>query len=113
MTASKTIKFTSIFEKVNSFKFKKLAPAIAGTERKNEILAESYRSKLSNLPAVITIPALLTPGINASTWKMPIASIALKFKSVSIFFLTENLSAIYKKIAKITVVHAIISMLLK
>ena len=28
------IKFTSIFEKVNSFKFKKLAPAIAGTERK-------------------------------------------------------------------------------
>ena len=67
MTASKTIKFTSIFEKVNSFKFKKLAPAIAGTERKNEILAESYRSKLRNLPAVITIPALLTPGINAST----------------------------------------------
>ena len=67
MTASKTTKFTSIFEKVNSFKFKKLAPAIAGTERKNEILAESYRSKLRNLPAVITIPALLTPGINAST----------------------------------------------
>ena len=62
-----TIKFTSIFEKVNSFKFKKLAPAIAGTERKNEIFAESYRSKLRNLPAVITIPALLTPGINAST----------------------------------------------
>ena len=67
MIASKTIKFISIFEKVNSFKFKKLAPAIAGTERKNEILAESYRSKLSNLPAVITIPALLTPGISAST----------------------------------------------
>ena len=41
MTASKTIKFTSIFEKVNSFKFKKLAPAIAGTERKNEMLVES------------------------------------------------------------------------
>ena len=33
ITASKTIKFTSIFEKVNSFKLKKLAPAIAGTDR--------------------------------------------------------------------------------
>ena len=30
---SKTKKFSSIFEKVNSFKFKKVAPAIAGTDR--------------------------------------------------------------------------------
>ena len=66
MTVRKSLKFPSTCEKVNSFKFKKLAPEIAGTDKKNEILAESYRSKLSNLPAVITIPALLTPGINAS-----------------------------------------------
>ena len=67
MTASKTIKFTSIFEKVNSFKFKKLAPAIAGTERKNEILAESNLLNPKSLPEVIVIPDLLTPGIKAST----------------------------------------------
>ena len=30
---TKTKKFSSIFEKVNSFKFKKVAPAIAGTDR--------------------------------------------------------------------------------
>ena len=33
ITESKIMKFTSIFEKVSSFKFKKLAPAIAGTDK--------------------------------------------------------------------------------
>ena len=38
---TKTKKFSSIFEKVNSFKFKNVAPVIAGTDKKNEIFVES------------------------------------------------------------------------
>ena len=49
-----------------------LAPNNAGTDSKNEILLASYLSNFKNLPAVIAIPALLTPGINANTWKKPI-----------------------------------------
>ena len=44
-----------------------VAPNKAGMERKKEILLESYLLNPKNLPAVITIPALLTPGINANT----------------------------------------------
>ena len=47
------------------------APKV-GIESKNEILAESYLLKLSNLAAVIDIPDLLTPGIRESIWKRPI-----------------------------------------
>ena len=37
-----------------------------GIESKKEIFPESTLLKLNNLAAVIVIPALLTPGINAS-----------------------------------------------
>ena len=37
----------------------------AGIDNKNEILLESTLLKFKNLAAVIVIPALLTPGINA------------------------------------------------
>ena len=42
-----------------------LAPASAGIANKKEILLESTRLNLKNLAAVIVMPALLTPGINA------------------------------------------------
>ena len=48
------------------FNPRKLAPAKAGIESKNEILPESTLLNFKNLAAVIVIPALLTPGINAS-----------------------------------------------
>jgi len=44
-----------------------LAANKVGIDKKNEILAESNRLKPNNLPEVIVIPALLTPGINANT----------------------------------------------
>ena len=40
---------------------------ISVIERKNEIFKALYLSKPKNLPAVIVIPDLLTPGINAKT----------------------------------------------
>ncbi len=40
--------------------------AEAGIESKNEILPESTLLNFKNLAAVIVMPALLTPGINAS-----------------------------------------------
>jgi len=45
---------------------KRLAAVKAGIDKKNEILAESNLSNPSNLPEVIVIPALLTPGIKES-----------------------------------------------
>tara|TARA_B100000900_G_C20235580_1_gene575707 strand:+ start:387 stop:620 length:234 start_codon:yes stop_codon:yes gene_type:complete len=42
------------------------APRV-GIDSKKEIFAASYLSNLSNLPAVIVIPDLLTPGINDRT----------------------------------------------
>jgi hypothetical protein len=44
---------------------RKLAPAKAGIDNKNEILLESTLLNFKNLAAVIVIPALLTPGIKA------------------------------------------------
>ena len=61
-----TNKFISIDSFGISFKPRKLAPAKAGIESKKEIFPESTLLKLNNLAAVIVIPALLTPGINAS-----------------------------------------------
>ena len=49
-----------------SFKIKTLAPARAGIDKKNDILAASILLKFVNLLAVITIPDLLTPGIKDS-----------------------------------------------
>ena len=58
-----------------SFNWSTLAPAIAGIARKKEILLESNLLNLKILAAVMTIPALLTPGIKASIWNSPINKI--------------------------------------
>ena len=52
----------------------------AGTESKKEILAASYLVKLRNLPAVIVIPDLLTPGTNDNIWNRPIIIALLTLK---------------------------------
>ena len=57
--------FISIDCSKASLKPRKLAPAKAGIDNKKEILLESNLLKFKNLAAVIVIPALLTPGINA------------------------------------------------
>ena len=67
----------SLYKSLNP---RKLAPAITGIERLKEIFVESYLSNLRNLPAVITIPDLLTPGIRANIWKQPITKIDFKSK---------------------------------
>ena len=69
-----------------SFNPRKLAPAKAGIDSKNDILPESTLLKFKNLAAVIVIPALLTPGINASICNNPINIIDLTFKSLGIVF---------------------------
>ena len=46
---------------------RKLAAPKAGIAKKNEILAESNLLNPNNLPEVIVMPDLLTPGIKAST----------------------------------------------
>ena len=61
-----------------SLKFNTLAPVKAGIASKKEILLASTRSNLSILAAVIVMPALLTPGIKANTWKKPIYKIFLR-----------------------------------
>ena len=54
-------------------------------DSKKEILLASVLLKFKNLAAVIVIPALLTPGINANIWNKPINKTDLIFKSVEIF----------------------------
>ena len=54
-----------MFSSITLLKPKKLAPVKAGIDKMNAIFAESILEKFNNLPAVITIPDLLTPGIIA------------------------------------------------
>ena len=68
-----------------SFNPKILAPAKAGIANKKEILLESSLLNPKILAAVITIPALLTPGIKARIWNKPMNIIDLMFKLVCIF----------------------------
>ena len=65
---------------------KKLTAAKVGIERKKEILAASTLLNSKNLPAVIVIPDLLTPGIKESIWKTPINKTDFKLK----LFLSVN-----------------------
>ena len=44
-----------------------LAANKVGIDKKNDIVAESYLLNPKNLPRVIVIPDLLTPGIKART----------------------------------------------
>ena len=46
-----------------------LAAVKVGIDKKKEILAESNLLNPNKRPAVIVIPDLLTPGINARTWR--------------------------------------------
>jgi hypothetical protein len=50
-----------------SLRPRKLAPAKAGIDNKNEILLDSALSNFKNLAAVKVMPALLTPGTKART----------------------------------------------
>ena len=60
-----------------SLKLKTLAPHKAGIDNKKDIFAESVLLYFKNLAPVITIPALLTPGINDNIWNKPIIKIDL------------------------------------
>ena len=63
--------FNSENSKLSEFtrfiKPKKLTAANVGIDNKNEIFAESSLLNFKNLPAVIDIPDLLTPGIKDKT----------------------------------------------
>ena len=87
------------------------APKI-GIDIKKDILAESTLLNPKNLEAVIAIPDLLTPGINAKICKDPIKIADLKLKFFLIVFSILNLSLINNKIPKIKVVQAITWMFL-
>ena len=83
--AIKIKKLISIVSLNASLSPRKLAPANAGIDNKNEILTESTLLNFKNLAAVMVIPALLTPGIKARIWNNPINIIDLIFKFVDIF----------------------------
>ena len=87
------------------------APKI-GMDIKKDIFAEFTLSNPKNLAAVIAIPDLLTPGINAKICNNPIKIADFKLKFFSIVFSILNLSLINNKMPKIKVVHAIVSMFL-
>ena len=55
-----------MFSSITLPKLKILAPVKAGIDKMNAIFAESILEKFNNLPAVITIPDRLTPGIRAT-----------------------------------------------
>ena len=56
--------------------------ANVGIDNKNDIFAESYLLNFNNLPPVMAIPDLLTPGINDKICKRPIkiADFNVKFE---------------------------------
>ena len=87
--------------------------ANVGIESKKDILAESYLLNFNNLPPVIVIPDLLTPGISDNIWKKPITNALLIVKLLSIWFLTSDLSLKYRMIPKIRVDQPIILIFLK
>ena len=83
-----------------------------GIDKKYEILAESNLLNPNNLPEVIVIPDLLTPGIKASTWNNPMKIADLLVNSVAIFFVIFDLSLIYRIIPNTKLIHPITSKLL-
>ena len=105
--ATNTKWFNSIGWFTISFKPIKLAPLSAGIESKKDILLESTLLNFRILAAVMVIPALLTPGTSDKIWKKPMKIIVWIFKLVEIFLSNLFLSAMYKTIANIRVVHAI------
>ena len=65
--------------------------ARVGIDNKKEILAASTLLNFNNLPAVIVIPDLLTPGIKDSIWNSPIKIASLYLKLLVIVFFCVNL----------------------
>ena len=92
-----------------SFKVSILAPKRAGIDKIKDILAASYLLKFRNLEPVITIPALLAPGIKAKICINPILNIFFKSKFFSNDLDETYLSEKYNKIPKTKVDHAMIS----
>ena len=67
--------------------------ANVGIDNKNDIFAESYLLNFNNLPPVMAIPDLLTPGINDKICKKPIkiADFNLKFGLILFWILDLSL----------------------
>ena len=76
-------------------------------DNKKEILLESTLLNFNILAAVNVIPALLTPGINASIWNKPMNIIDFTFRFVDIFFSIFCWSEKNRIIPKNNVVNAI------
>ena len=57
---------------IRSYVLKIREAKIMGIDKSIENIAADERSKPKNLAPVIVTPALLAPGINAKTWKIPI-----------------------------------------
>ena len=67
MTAIIATKFNSALSSLKILYVPKILAAVkVGIDKKNEILAESNLLNPKNLPAVMVIPDLLTPGIKES-----------------------------------------------
>ena len=60
--------------KPNLYSFKALAPNITGIDRKNEYSAAKLLDVPSIIAPIMVAPDLEVPGINANTWKIPIAN---------------------------------------
>ena len=56
---------------IRSYVLKIREAKIIGIDKSIENIAADERSKPKNLAPVIVTPALLAPGINAKTWKIP------------------------------------------
>ena len=88
------IKYTSI--KINSSLMYNLASSntvaeiITGIDKNKENLEELNRLYPRNLPAVITTPERLTPGITDNAWKTPIKKASVKLISFFVIFLKSD-----------------------
>ena len=74
------------------FNTKMETAANVGIDNKNDIFAESYLLNFNNLPPVMAIPDLLTPGINDKICKRPIKIADFNVKFELIFFWIPVLS---------------------
>ena len=66
--------------------------ANVGIDNKNDIFAESYLLNFNNLPPVMAIPDLLTPGINDKICNRPIKIADFNVKFELILFCILDLS---------------------
>ena len=101
MKENKKDNIMEIIMKNEKFKFSDLTKlfnpkmetaANVGIDNKNDIFAESYLLNFNNLPPVMAIPDLLTPGINDKICKRPIKIADFNVKFELIFLLMLDLS---------------------